>query len=139
MFWNKNKRKKEKLFLKDVMTADPETVAPSYHLVTAKRLMAENNIRHLPVVEKGKVIGIISDRDVKLADLVYKNRPDEEVRVGDICLFEPYVVSENTELRQVLEKMLAKKYGCVVVEKNQKVTGIFTMVDAGKILLRYLA
>lgn len=50
--------------VKEFMTANPEFVSPNAVLEDCEKLMAELNVRHLPVVEKGKVIGIISIKDI---------------------------------------------------------------------------
>jgi CBS domain-containing protein len=49
--------------LRDVMTKDPETVAPDDSAIEALRRMHANGYRHLPIVENGKLVGILSRRD----------------------------------------------------------------------------
>lgn len=114
----------------EVMTRLPQTVSVNEKLLGAKRLMNRLRIRHLPVTERDEVVGIVSDRDIKLAQSIYRNRnADEDVLVRDICQFEPFVVEETEPLTRVLEQMAKKRFGSVLVTKRGRLTGILTTVD----------
>lgn len=54
-------------FIADHMTPSPHTIDADSPLELAQRILRENNIRHLPVVKNGKLVGILSDRNVKTA------------------------------------------------------------------------
>lgn len=58
-----------KITLDKVMSRDLKMVPPDMHIVEAVKLMAKHSIRRLPVVEKGKLIGIITDEDIMSAEL----------------------------------------------------------------------
>jgi CBS domain-containing protein len=66
--------------LKDVMTARPDTIAPDSAAIDALRLMQDGGYRHLPVVESGTVIGMVSRRDFHGTE---KARLDEETRLWE--------------------------------------------------------
>ena len=51
----------------DIMTADPVTIHPSQSIGTAIALMRQGNFRRLPVVENGRLVGIVTDRDLRRA------------------------------------------------------------------------
>jgi CBS domain-containing protein len=91
-------------------------------------LMQESDIRHVPVVEDNEPIGVISDRDLK----VFENRDfADKFIAADIMVDNPYCVTEDTDLRDVVKVMSEEKYGsCLVKDEFGKVTGIFTMIDA---------
>jgi acetoin utilization protein AcuB len=55
------------LLVRDIMTADPISVPPETSIVDARRLMDETHIRHLLVTRAGELLGIVTDRDVRLA------------------------------------------------------------------------
>ena len=55
--------------LEDAMTRDPDTVAPDQQAVEALHMMCDGGYRHLPVIEDGKVVGILSRRDFKGLEL----------------------------------------------------------------------
>lgn len=116
-----------------VMTPMPHTIGKEISLKQAMSMMREHNFRHLPVQEGGKLVGIITDRDVKLV-MSMKGATDQ-LTVEDAMTPDPYCVSPQTPLDRVTDEMAEHKYGCVIVQQeNGKVVGIFTATDA----LRYL-
>ena len=120
----------KKLLVKDAMTRSPRTVSIRASIADAKKLMNKLGVRHLPVLEDGQPVGIISDRDIKLAAAIYKQRNyAQEVTVGKVCVFEPYIVTEDTALEQVLAQLVRKKIGSALVVKREKLSGILTTVD----------
>ena len=60
------------LTVKDVMTASPRTISVHEKVIVAKQVMSKYSIRHIPVTEKADLIGIISDRDLKLAQAIVR-------------------------------------------------------------------
>ena len=115
----------------DVMTALPYTILSNEPLEAAKRIMYEKEIRHLPVIDSDKVIGLLSDRDMKLAFGVGKGLVEaSELLVEDACIFEPYAVEPETPLSEVLKTMLDKHIGSTLVVDGGLPAGIFTLHDA---------
>jgi acetoin utilization protein AcuB len=90
--------------------------------------MRENKIRHLPVMEEGKLIGIISDRDIK-SILAFKDVNPDVALVSEIVIEDPYTVKPTSQLDDVCAEMGARKYGSAWVVDNNKLVGIFTWVD----------
>ena len=111
------------------MTTSPHSIGSEQNLETASEQMDRYKIRHLPVLKAGKVIGILSDRDIKLASSFEGFDPSETL-VDDIAHEEVYVVSPNAKLDEVVSAMASKKLGSAVVMDNGKLVGIFTAVDA---------
>jgi acetoin utilization protein AcuB len=108
-------------------------VEASDPLSKAEELMSTFGIRHLPVLQKEKVIGILSDRDVKLAGSIM-GAEAAKLPVIDVCSQNPYMVEPNTPLSEVAAKMADKQYGSVLVLENKKLVGIFTTVDICRVL-----
>jgi CBS domain-containing protein len=124
--------------LQDVMTPVPRTVHPNKKLREAAFLMRSQKIRHLPVEEDGKCIGILSDRDLRTA-ATYLGSDADFLRVRNAMIGDPYCVSPGTSLAVVARHMAKKKYGCVVVTDTAgKIVGIFTAVDALEFIARAL-
>ncbi len=113
----------------DIMQQFPHSIGQEIDLKKAEEQMKKFQIRHLPVLEGGKIVGILSDRDVKLAA-----KFGEGLTVQDVMTADPYVVSPDTAVAEVFGKMAEHKYGAVLVAEKSKVIGIFTAVDAFKIL-----
>lgn len=111
------------------MTTSPHTIGDDQPMSVAHRLMREHHIRHLPVLQQGKVVGLISDRDLHLIETL-KDVDPRQVEVGEAMSQDPYVVSPEAALDEVVRTMADKKYGSAIVVQNGKVVGIFTTVDA---------
>ncbi len=111
------------------MTTVPKTIGSEQSLAKASELMNEMRIRHLPVLHGGKLVGILSDRDVKLVE-TFKDVDPQEVKVEEAYSPDPYIASPNSSLADVCAEMAAHKYGCALVVDNHKLVGIFTWVDA---------
>ncbi len=111
-------------------TPDPITATEDMAIDELRALMEKHGIRHLPVVRDGTVVGVISDRDVRL---VLGLSADEKrlVRAGDIMATDPVTVAASTPLDEVAYTMSAKKVGSVIVNDDQgRFVGIFTATDA---------
>jgi acetoin utilization protein AcuB len=122
-----------------VMTPFPHTIEISATLPEARRLMAEHHVRHLPVTEDGALVGVISDRDIKLAlDPSLGLPPEEELCVEDICVLEAYIVGLEESLDNVLIHMAEHRIGSVLVVKEGRLAGIFTVTDVCRCFARFL-
>jgi len=111
------------------MTTQPHTIGSDQNLSKAEKMMGELRVRHLPVLEGGNLVGILSDRDVKLVES-FKDVDPEKVTVAEAFTEDPFIVSPDSSLADVCSEMAAKKYGCAIVCDNKKLVGIFTWVDA---------
>ncbi|HEY8270861.1 MAG TPA: CBS domain-containing protein [Pseudobdellovibrionaceae bacterium] len=111
------------------MTTSPHSIGADQPLIKAEKMMREFNIRHLPVLDGGKLIGILSDRDVKFIES-FKDVDPQTVTVSEACTEEPYIVSPKAPLNEVCSEMAQHKYGSVLVMDNNKLVGIFTWIDA---------
>ncbi len=111
------------------MTCSPHTIRPDLTLADAAKTMREHNIRHLPVLSGGSLVGLLSMRDIHLIETLKDVNPSE-VKVEDAMSQEVYVISPDSSLADVVDEMAAKKYGSAIVEQNGKVVGIFTVIDA---------
>jgi acetoin utilization protein AcuB len=111
------------------MTASPQTIGEDQPMALAHQLMREHRVRHLPVLRGSKVVGVVSDRDLNTIETLADVDP-RRVHVSEAMSPEPYVVSPDAALDEVVSTMADKKYGSVIVTQNDKVVGIFTTVDA---------
>ena len=109
------------------------TIEASEPLKKAAEMMSKLNIRHLPVLQKGKVVGILSDRDVKLAGSMV-GAEAEKLPVIDVCSGNPYTVGPDAPLSEVSRIMADKHYGSALVLDDQELVGIFTTTDACRVL-----
>ncbi len=123
---------KQMPMIQKVMTSMPHTIGDDIPIKKALEQMREYNIRHLPVQKAGKLVGVVTDRDLKLA-ASFSGSAD--LSVEDVMTPDPYAVVPEAALDQVAFEMAEKKYGCAIVQQsNGKVVGIFTAVDAMRVL-----
>lgn len=114
------------------MTSMPHTIGGDIEIKKALGMMREFQIRHLPVLTGGKLIGILTDRDLKLAAAFSGS---ETMTVEEMMTAEPYSVLPEAPFDQVVLAMAEHKYGCAVVQQaNGKVVGIFTANDGLRVL-----
>jgi acetoin utilization protein AcuB len=111
------------------MTTLPHTIGADQSLGKATKMMSELQVRHLPVLSGGTLVGILSDRDIKLVE-TFKDVDPETVKVEEAYSPDPYIASPASSLADVCERMARKKYGCALVVDNHKLVGIFTWIDA---------
>lgn len=111
------------------MTTTPHTIGDDQTLAQANHIMREYSIRHLPVLHGGKIVGIISDRDISMM-ASFKGVDLNKEKIDQAMTTEPVVVSADTPLDEICRDMADKKIGSVLIEDNHKLVGIFTWVDA---------
>ena len=119
------------------MTTQPFLIEEEKTLQEAQKIMVEKEIRHLSVVSDGEVVGIISERDIKMAAGLIGSDPRKMI-VRDVCHENVYEVSPDAKLHDVAKEMAEKHYGCAVVVQNNKLVGIFTTVDACRAIVDIL-
>jgi acetoin utilization protein AcuB len=110
------------------MTRDPRVVAPTDSLHRARQVMHATGIRHLPVLESEKVVGIVTDRDIQLIESC--GRAVDTLPVSEAMTPEPFVVRPDAPLTSVARVMAERKYGSAVVVEDGRLVGIFSVVDA---------
>jgi acetoin utilization protein AcuB len=101
--------------------------------------MVREKVRHLPVKEGDKLVGVLTDRDLKRAlDPDLGLPPKDELFVRDVFVRDAYTVDTSEPLDRVLEEMVDRHLGSVLVTSHGRLAGIFTATDACKILHEHL-
>ena len=115
------------------MTPSPHVVHPAASVASAQHLMREIGARHLPVVEDGKLVGIVSERDLLFLETI-TDTDTTRIPVRSAMQTDVYGVSRETTLDEVAATMAKHKYGSAVVWNGAAVVGIFTTVDGMRAL-----
>ncbi|MFQ5527750.1 MAG: HPP family protein [Thermoanaerobaculia bacterium] len=123
--------------VKSVMTPFPYSVETDRPLSEALEMMATHDFRHLPVVESGELVGVLSERLV--GPFVARPSASEgDLLVRDAPMAEAYVAGLDEPLDNVVVAMAERHLGSAVVVKNGRVAGIFTSTDACRYLAKVL-
>jgi acetoin utilization protein AcuB len=91
-------------------------------------------VRHLPVLSAGKLVGIVSQRDLLFVETLRDAEP-AGVRVDEAMSADVYTVPPERPIGEVAARMLERKFGCAVVVRHGAVVGIFTTTDALRTLM----
>jgi acetoin utilization protein AcuB len=119
------------------MTVSPYVISSRRTLADAHQIMRERSIRHLPVVDDGKLVGVLSQRDLYLVETLRGIDPASET-VAEAMSADPFTVSPDSPLDEVARAMAERKYGSAVVVDKGTVIGLFTTVDALRALASVL-
>jgi CBS domain-containing protein len=119
----------------ELMTRDLVTLKETQNLALADELLRLHRIRHLPVVREGKLVGLITHRDLlKAASQKGQDPARQPSWAADIMNRDVRTVRPETSLRDAVKVMLDNKFGCLpVVGDNGNLLGILTEAD----LVRY--
>lgn len=115
------------------MTHAPLTIRYDEPLSEARRLMREHGVRHLPVLAGGKLVGVVSQRDLHFFEALAGVDPDR-IAVSEAMSTDTYAVGPRTTLRRAAAEMAEQRYGSVVVMDKERVIGILTTVDGMRAL-----
>ncbi|HEX7625224.1 MAG TPA: CBS domain-containing protein [Anaeromyxobacteraceae bacterium] len=110
------------------MTVNPIVISSLRTLSEAHQTMREHGVRHLPVVDAGKLVGVVSQRDLYLLETLRGVDATSET-VDEAMTPEPYAVPPDASIEEVAREMAQHKYGSAVVVDRGAVVGIFTSVD----------
>jgi acetoin utilization protein AcuB len=121
------------------MTPFPFAVGPDASVLEVERLMQAHRVRHVPVQNDGRVLGVVSERD--LHHLVHAALPDTDksrIRIRQLLRSDPYVTEMVTPLDEVAGELAERHIGAAVVLRHGRLAGIFSTVDACRLLAEFL-
>ncbi len=132
--------------IKDVMTKNPITVSPDTLVLEAQKMMKDHKIRRLPVVDKGKLVGIVTKRDLLEAAPPRGTSPNlydlnyllSQMKVKEVMRKNPIVISPYTPVEDVLRIGQEEKIGSFPVVEDGKLVGIVTESDIVRFLIHTL-
>lgn len=127
----------EKQRLEDIMQTEVVTLAPNDHLDLAEDVMKLGRIRHLPVVDAGRLVGIVTNRDLLAASLsgaldfeaTQRRTFLRSIDVGEVMTRDPVTLPPSATLYEAAELMLSRKLGCVPIVDGDIFRGLVTETD----------
>ena len=125
------------LRVRDVMSGSPVTIPPSMSVYEAHTLMQQRKVRHLPVLKDGCLVGIVSDRDIRLvlpssatSLAVWEIRPLlDKLTVGEMMTYFVMTTAPDRLMTEAVGRMLGHRVGALPVVENRRVVGILTRTD----------
>jgi acetoin utilization protein AcuB len=123
------------LTVRDVMVTNPVTVRPHETARHAYQLMRDHRFRHLPVVEDGQLVGILSDRDLRP---VLLSPTLARARVGELMSEDLTTVAPEALVEEAASLLVVKKIGCLPVVADGRLVGIVTETDLLGVLVELL-
>jgi len=122
---------------RELMTENVATVNPETSLAAALEIMQEKNIRHLPVVQDQRLVGMLSDRDLRglglrlVVDIESLERLESKLgaTVGSVMSSNLLTVTEVTEAEEIIDLFVDEQVGAVPVVEGQVLIGIVSYID----------
>lgn len=110
--------------LDEVMQKEVKTIAPAESAGEAFTKMKLNGFHHLVVMERGKLLGVVSDRDLRAT-----RGPERDLPVQDIMSRDVIAAAPTTTLRQAANLMRGRSIGCLPIIEGKRLVGIVTTTD----------
>jgi len=118
--------------IREIMTADPRTVASGATVAEAAREMRDGDVGSVVIVENGKVTGIVTDRDIAVR-VVAEGKSPESTTVGEIASRELVTIDPQQDLDEALRLMARHQVRRLpVVEEDGKLVGIVAQADIAR-------
>ena len=118
------------MIIKEIMKSDLTSISPETKLSDAYSIMHKKNIRHLPVIEDNNLVGIVTDRDLRLATSRLAKHPFEpEEAVKQIMSHPVKTTHPSDPIESAAQQMREMKIGCLPVVENNRVVGMVTITD----------
>ena len=123
--------------VREMMSTDVEVVERNDHLRLVEERMAARQLRHLPVVEQGALVGLVTQRDIFKAAMSsvmgYGEKAQkaflQSVRVKEIMVYPVITVTPETSVAEAADMMTQRGIGCLPVVEGEKLVGIVTKTD----------
>ena len=111
------------------MTPSLHTIGHDRSVEAASEMMRKFRIHHLPVLDGGKLVGIVSQRDLSLVDGL-DDVDAASCVVADLMSADVFTVAEDAPLADVARRMAREHFGSAIVQRGRDIVGIFTTTDA---------
>lgn len=133
--------------IKDIMSTSFKTIGVNESLKKAEDILYSNQFKHLPVLQKGKLVGIISKTDIKRMSFADEFGSDEfeadsaifkMLTVGQVMINKPFTLTANATVKDAAVIFAQKEFRSIPILENEKVIGIVTTKDMIDYLIKLL-
>ncbi|MBI4012591.1 MAG: CBS domain-containing protein [Candidatus Rokubacteria bacterium] len=123
------------LSIRDVMSTDLVTVRPAESVRRAYEIMRDRRIRHLLVTEYGRLVGILSDRDLRP---ILLSPGLTGASVAEVMSETPTTIAPGASVEDAASLLVVRKIGCLPVVEEERLVGIVTETDLLAVLVELL-
>jgi CBS domain-containing protein len=117
--------------IRDLMTENPSSCAPSTAVAEAAKVMAREDVGSVPVVDGGRLVGVVTDRDLVVRVLAEGRDPDS-TNVGDVASSDPATVSPEDSLDDALKLLARHQVRRLPVVEGDQLVGIVAQADIAR-------
>jgi CBS domain-containing protein len=117
--------------IRDVMTPSPQTVEPGSPAADAARLMQDVDAGMIPVVENGRLLGTVTDRDIALR-VVADGKDPRATTAGEIASTDPVTVEPDQDLDEALKLMARHQVRRLPVIEDGRLVGVVAQADLAR-------
>ena len=117
--------------IRDLMTESPTTCEPSTTVVEAAKVMANEDVGPVPVVQEGRVVGLVTDRDLVIRVLA-EGRDPSSTTIGEIASSDLVTVQPDSDLQEALQLMAQNQVRRLPVVEGEQLVGIVAQADVAR-------
>jgi CBS domain-containing protein len=117
--------------IREVMTSEVKACEPTATVVEVAKLMAQEDVGPIPIVEDGRLIGIVTDRDI-VVNVVAKGTDVNTTTVGDIASRDLVTISPDDDMNDALGLMAANQVRRLPVVEGDRLVGIVAQADIAR-------
>ena len=114
--------------IREVMTADPRTMEPGDTVVDAARAMRDGEVGDVLVTENGRLVGIVTDRDIAVR-VVAEARDPQATKVGDVCTGDPVTLTVDQTVEDAIRLVGEQNVRRIPVVEDGRPAGVVTIGD----------
>jgi CBS domain-containing protein len=119
--------------IRDLMTENPTTCEPSTTAIDAARVMASEDVGPVPVVEGGRLVGIVTDRDL-VVRILAEGKDPSSTTIGEIASSDLTTVQPESELEEAERLMAERQVRRLPVVEGDRLVGIVAQADIARAL-----
>ena len=117
--------------IRGVMTSNPAACEPSTTIADAARVMAQEDVGPVPVVEGGRLVGIVTDRDLVVRVIAEGKDPNTST-IGEIASADLVTVQPDTDVNEALDLMAQNQVRRLPVVEGDQLVGIVAQADVAR-------
>ncbi len=117
--------------IRDLMTSSPATAEPSSTVADVARTMANEDVGPVPIVDGGRLVGLVTDRDLVIR-VIAEGRDPNSTTIGEIASADLTTVTPDSDLQEALDLMSASQVRRLPVVENGQLVGIVAQADVAR-------